>query len=53
MVVILRVNREFMEFMRRQQEVTDYLKSKLLGQTHNMTVVTEEDNEDDVCDSVP
>ena len=53
MVVILRVNREFMEFMREQQEVTDYLKAKLLGQTHNMTVVTEEDNGDEMCDSVP
>ena len=53
MVVILRVNREFMEFMREQQEVTDHLKTKLLGQTHNMTVVTEEDNGDEMCDSVP
>ena len=34
MVVILRVNREFMEFMREQQEVTDHLKTKLPGQTH-------------------
>ena len=42
-----------MEFMREQQEVTDYLKAKLLGQTHNMTVVTEEDNGDEMCDSVP
>ena len=53
MVVILRVNREFMEFMREQQEVTDHPKTKLLGQTHNMTVVTEEDNGDEMCDSVP
>ena len=53
MVVFLRVNREFMEFMREQQEVTDHLKTKLLGQTHNMTVVTEEDNGDEMCDSVP
>ena len=55
MVVILRVNREFMEFMREQQEVTDHghLKTKLLGQTHNMTVATEEDNGDEMCDSVP
>ena len=53
MVVILRVNREVMEFMREQQEVTDHLKTTLPGQTHNMTVVTEEDNGDEMCDSVP
>ena len=47
MIVILRMNREFMEFMREQPEVIAYMKERLLGQTFNQTVVTEEDNEPD------